>query len=50
MILVKEEQEAWGLHGKHEEEAAASLGVLSSNSGGVEGRGVGGRCRTASPT
>lgn len=31
----KEEQEAWGLHGKHEEEAAAYLGVFSSNSGGL---------------
>ena len=39
MILVKEEQEAWGLHGKHEEEEAASLGVFSSNSSGFEGRG-----------
>jgi hypothetical protein len=31
----KQEQEAWGLHGKHEEEATASLGVFSSNSGGL---------------
>jgi hypothetical protein len=31
----KEEQEACGLHGKHEEEAGAYLGVFSSNSGGL---------------